>query len=67
MSNAKDPKTGKRVLIAEQEAARARALERMKTGLPIGVGKFNRDEIYDERLDELDARRRRHLQTDKTG
>jgi prevent-host-death family protein len=41
---------GKRVLTPEQEAARARALERMKKGWPIGAGRFNRDELYDEIL-----------------
>jgi hypothetical protein len=47
------------MLTAEPEAA----LEKLtSTSWPIEVGKFNRDEIYQERLDELDARRARHRQ-----
>ena len=39
-----------RVLTPEQEAARARARARMERGWPIGAGKLNRDELYDEIL-----------------
>jgi prevent-host-death family protein len=42
---------GKRVLTPAQEAARVRALEIMKQGWPLNVGRFNRDEIYQERID----------------
>ncbi len=40
---------GRRVLTPEQQAARARALERMRQGWDLGGGyKFNRDELYDD-------------------
>jgi prevent-host-death family protein len=42
------PIGGRRVLTPEQEAARARTLERMKKGWPINAGPLNRDELYDE-------------------
>jgi prevent-host-death family protein len=45
------PAGGKRVLSPEQEAARARTLERMKEGWPLDIERFNRDEIYEERID----------------
>jgi prevent-host-death family protein len=39
--------TGQRVLTPEQQAARARALERMRQGWDLGGLKFNRDELYE--------------------
>ena len=39
---------GKRVLTPEQQAARARALERMREGWDLGGYKFNRDELYED-------------------
>jgi len=53
------PIGGRRVLTAEQEEARARTLERMKKGAPIGIGRFNRDEIYEERIARYDPDRKR--------
>ena len=41
----------KRVLTAQQEAARARALAVMKEGWPISAGPLNRDELYDDIID----------------
>jgi prevent-host-death family protein len=38
---------GKRVLTPEQQAARARALERMREGWDLGGYKFDRDELYE--------------------
>lgn len=38
---------GKRVLTPEQQAARARALERMRRGIDMGGARFNRDELYE--------------------
>jgi prevent-host-death family protein len=49
---------GRRVLTPEQEAARARALERMKKGWPMGAGPLNRDELNDEILWIHDPKRR---------
>ncbi|HEX3210209.1 MAG TPA: type II toxin-antitoxin system prevent-host-death family antitoxin [Geminicoccaceae bacterium] len=40
--------SGKRVLTPEQQAARARALERMQRGWELGDYKFNRDELYED-------------------
>jgi prevent-host-death family protein len=53
------PIGGRRVLTPEQEEARARALERMKKGAPLGIKKFNRDEIYEERIAHYDPDRKR--------
>jgi prevent-host-death family protein len=39
--------SGKRVLTREQQAARRRALARMKKGWPLGIGKLDRDSLYD--------------------
>jgi prevent-host-death family protein len=39
---------GKRVLTPEQQAARARALERMQRGWDLGDYKFNRDELHED-------------------
>ena len=36
-----------------------RSLERMKKGAPIGIGKFDRDEIYEERAARYDPDRNR--------
>jgi prevent-host-death family protein len=41
------PVSGKRVLTPEQQAARRRALARMKKGWPLGIGKLDRDSLYD--------------------
>jgi prevent-host-death family protein len=42
------PASGKRTLTAAQEAALARLAD---TSWPLNVGRFNRDEIYQERID----------------
>ena len=42
---------------AERSAARLRAFDRMRVGIDFGGEKFNRDEIYEVRMAELDARR----------
>jgi hypothetical protein len=39
--------TPQRVLTPEQQAARERALERMRKGFDLGEAKFNRDELYE--------------------
>jgi prevent-host-death family protein len=39
---------GRRVLTPEQQAARARALERMRRGWDLGGYKFRRDELYED-------------------
>lgn len=39
--------SGKRVLTPEQQAARRRALARMRKGWPLGIGKLDRDSLYD--------------------
>ncbi|MGE0119241.1 MAG: type II toxin-antitoxin system Phd/YefM family antitoxin [Dongiaceae bacterium] len=41
------PVSGRRVLTPEQQAARRRALVRMKKGWPLGIGKLDRDSLYD--------------------
>jgi prevent-host-death family protein len=41
------PISGKRVLSAHQQAARARALARMKKGWPLGIGKIDRDSLHE--------------------
>ncbi len=41
------PASGKRVLTPEQQAARRRALARMKKGWDLGDWKISRDEIYE--------------------
>jgi prevent-host-death family protein len=38
---------GKRILTPEQQAARQRALERMRRGWDLGSYKFNREELYE--------------------
>lgn len=53
------PIGGRRVLTPEQEEARARSLERMKKGMPLGIGKFDRDEIYAERDARYEPDRKR--------
>ena len=53
------PARRERVLTAEQEAARARALKRMKKGWPIGAGPLNRDELYDNIRTPYNPKRRR--------
>ncbi|MCC6469853.1 MAG: type II toxin-antitoxin system prevent-host-death family antitoxin [Alphaproteobacteria bacterium] len=44
------PKGGRRVLTPEQERAHARAMARAREGWPLGIRKFDRDEIYEEHL-----------------
>jgi prevent-host-death family protein len=45
------PIGGKRILTDEQEAALARTLERIATtNWPLNIKRFNRDEIYEERI-----------------
>jgi prevent-host-death family protein len=44
------PVGGTRVLTPSQKAARARALAAMTEGWPLSTGRFNRDEIYEERV-----------------
>ncbi len=46
----------RRVLTAEQEAALARTLARANPGLSLGGEKFDRQAIYDERVDRYDPR-----------
>jgi prevent-host-death family protein len=50
------PVEGRRVLTPEQEAARARTLERMTKGWPLNIERFNRDEIYEERINRITRR-----------
>ncbi|MBV8778163.1 MAG: type II toxin-antitoxin system prevent-host-death family antitoxin [Alphaproteobacteria bacterium] len=45
-----------RRLTAEQEAARERALEIMREGQLLGTERFNRNEIYEERIDRFGKR-----------
>jgi hypothetical protein len=40
----------------EREAARQRAFARMREGIDFGGEKFDRTELYEERLRELEAR-----------
>jgi prevent-host-death family protein len=44
------PPSGERQLTPEQEAALERTRQRLGKGWDLGVGKFNRDELYDEIL-----------------
>lgn len=46
-------KAGERVLTPEQERAALRMLKRMRRGWKLGIGKFDRDEIYNERIDRM--------------
>ncbi len=41
------PIAGHRVLTSQQQAARARALARMRKGWPIGAGKLNRASLHE--------------------
>ena len=41
---------------ADREAARQRALARMRAGINFGGERFNREEIYSERIRELEPR-----------
>jgi prevent-host-death family protein len=43
------PIPGRRILTPEQEAARARALARMKEGWPISAGPLDRDAAHERR------------------
>jgi prevent-host-death family protein len=38
---------GERVLTPEQQAARQRALERLRRGIDMGRARFDRDELYE--------------------
>lgn len=40
--------SGERRLTAEQEAAHARSMERLRKGWLLGGGRFSRDELYDD-------------------
>ncbi|MFZ2005482.1 MAG: type II toxin-antitoxin system prevent-host-death family antitoxin [Stellaceae bacterium] len=42
------PVGGKRVLTPEQQAARARTIQRMEKGWPLGTERLSREELYDE-------------------
>jgi prevent-host-death family protein len=53
------PVPGARVLTPEQQAAWERTKARMAQGWPIGAEPGMRARLYDERADELDARRSR--------
>ncbi|MCA1596705.1 MAG: hypothetical protein LC772_09825 [Chloroflexi bacterium] len=44
----------------DREAACQRAFARMEEGINFGGEKFNREEIYDERMRELEERQDRH-------
>ncbi|MGQ0677936.1 MAG: type II toxin-antitoxin system Phd/YefM family antitoxin [Rhodospirillales bacterium] len=44
---------GRRVLTPEQQRIADRMIRRMRRGWKLGIGKFNRDEIYDERIDRM--------------
>jgi len=52
------PVRHKRVLTPEQEAALARLQKTMEEGWPLGIGRFNRDDLYDEILGVNGPRRR---------
>ncbi len=41
------PVSGKRVLTPEQEAALERTRKRLEKGWPLGIGKVDRDSLYD--------------------
>jgi prevent-host-death family protein len=41
---------GTRVLTPEQERAAKRLIKGLRRGWPLGIGRFSRDEIYDERI-----------------
>ncbi len=41
------PVSGKRVLTPEQEAALERTRKRLEKGWPLGIGKIDRDSLYD--------------------
>jgi prevent-host-death family protein len=53
------PVRRERVLTPEQEAARARAIERMKKGWHLGGERFNREELYDGIVGRHDGKRER--------
>lgn len=53
------PVSGARVLTAEQLAAWARLNDAMATGWPIGADPGQREQLYDDRVNELDASRGR--------
>lgn len=41
------PAGGRRVLTAEQQAALERTRKRLKKGWPLGIGKLDRDSLYE--------------------
>lgn len=43
-----------------RQAAAERMLERMRRGINFGGGKFDREELYEERMNTLEERRGRH-------
>ncbi|HYG88829.1 MAG TPA: type II toxin-antitoxin system prevent-host-death family antitoxin [Azospirillum sp.] len=51
---------GRPVTPEEREAAWKRLLEGMEKGFPKPVGRFSRDEIYEDRMRELEERRNRN-------
>jgi prevent-host-death family protein len=44
---------GRRVLTAEQQRVLDRMIKRMRRGWDLGGEKFNRDSIYNERIDRI--------------
>jgi prevent-host-death family protein len=52
------PVRRRRVLTPEQEAALARAEVIMREGWDLGIGRFNRDELYDSIRTPYDPKRR---------
>lgn len=42
---------GRRTLTAEQKAALERTARRMAKGWPLDIGRFNREQRYEERID----------------
>jgi len=52
-----EPETGEET--ESREAARQHALARMEVGISFGGEKFNREDIYEERMRELEARQDR--------
>lgn len=44
---------GERRLAPQQEKAHARTMARLRRGWKLGIGKFSRDEIYEERINRM--------------
>ncbi|MBP2292107.1 type II toxin-antitoxin system Phd/YefM family antitoxin [Azospirillum rugosum] len=51
---------GRPVTPEERKAAWQRLRASMERGFPNPVGRFSRDEIHEERIEELERRRRQH-------